>query len=640
MGFAKDIPVAKAKDAVIEAVAAGVTVERALEAVDRGYKAYEGWRARDPEFARRVDEARAARSQARARGVSAEGQVRQNMGFAEWRKAYLNFDTYPHQQQWIDVLEGVDPTPMLGCDWKPSNPKRIIVNVPPGHSKSQTITVDYATYKICMNPNIRILIVSKRQEMARKFLHQIKQRLTSSLFAKLQAAFAPEGGFKPDKGEGSFAQNLIYINGRDKDSKDPTVEVLGMGSQIYGARADLIILDDCIVLANAHEYEKQIEWLTSEVESRVKGGTILVVGTRLKPLDMYSELLNPDRYLSGRTPWSYLRQPMVLRFADDPKDWLTLWPRSSTPYDEADNEPDENGTYAMFDGPQAAKIRESRSAQVWSMVYQQMTMSDDATFKPVNVFGSVDRRRKPGPLTAGGLGHPAGGGDGLWTIASMDPAMAGDTFVLVGKVDRVNKRRWIENAWVQTQPSPTWIRETIKSITETFRVNEWVIESNAFQLFLTQDPEITSYLQNRGIRLIPHHTSKNKADPDFGVASLEPLFGTFHRTNDGAGREVHNGNNLIELPDPEYSAGIKALLEQLFTWEPGKRGKDLKMDGPMALWFFELRARILLNHGVGDDSGEGQDFVRLPHMNRRSSMRQTRRPTGVPFGGRRVVTSG
>jgi hypothetical protein len=633
----KDSSPEKAKELFLQLVQKGLTIDAICSAVGRTRTTYERWRASDKEFAQAVDRIRSARESAVENGVSQEG-VDKDIDFATWRKRYLGYDTYPHQAQWIDVLEGRDPKPLNGLDFDdnfhPGNRSRIIINTPPGHTKSQTITIDYVTYRICMDPNVRIIIVSKRREQAQKFLYAIKQRLTSKRFALLQETYAPKGGWAPQKGEGSFAANIIYVSGRTADHKDPTVEVLGLGSQIYGSRADLIILDDVVTLSNVNQYEDQITWLTSEVESRTKGGKILVVGTRLKSIDFYGELMNGDRYTKGVSPWTYLRQPMVLRFADDINDWITLWPKSSTAYDTSDETPDADGQYVMFDGEKADEIRSRSSALVWSMVYQQSPMNDDAVFKPTAVYGSMNRMRKPGPLTAGRLGHPMTGGDGMYTIASMDPAMTGDTFTLVGKVDRVTKLRWIEQAWVKTQPTPQYIRDLIKSVTVEYNVNEWVIEKNAFQVFLTKDEEILAFLHNRGVKLTPHFTGSNKADPDFGVASLETLFGTTHRLDEGAGREVHDHNNLIQLPDAEYSPGIKALVEQLFTWEPGIPGSKLKMDGPMALWFFELRARLIVgNRFVG--SGERTDFVKTRFTTLGAKNRQGTKPRSV-FANYRV----
>lgn len=624
--------VAAAKETVLAAVAAGKTVKEATAQAGRSPKTFESWRASDKEFARRVDELRSAfKSGGAAVAASSHNtRGRRDLTFAEWRKEFLNFDTYPHMQWMIDAIEGRDPGVPDGCLWDQRTPNRILINIPVFHAKTQTVTVDYVNYMICMNPDIRIAVVSKRQEMARKLLYQIKSRLTSNRFAKLQAAYAPEGGWKPANGEGSFTQNLLYVAGRSADNKDATVEALGIGGQIYGGRFDMIIMDDCVVLSNANEYEKQITWLESEVESRVKNGPIVIVGTRLSAQDLYSELRVDDRYLSGRSPWSYLRMPMVLEFADDPKDWVTLWPTTTTAPD-ASAVMREDGTYQMWDGEAADRVRNSKPPAVWSLVYQQQSHSADAAFHPVAVLGATDRQRRPGPLKAGALGHPRSGKEGMWTIASMDPAAAGDSFVVVGSVSRVTQERWIENAWV-SKGGTQWIREIIKQVTDEYGVNEWVIESNAFQLFLVQDPEIRTFLSSRGVKLTPHYSGRNKQDPDFGVMSLSGLFGTVRRINDGAGREVHNGDNLIRLPDQNYSVGVKALIEQLLTWEPGRRGKDLKMDGPMALWFFDLRARNILGFDRQQEAGQ-VTHVRNKFLSRRRQKKRGVAPAHLMEGG-------
>jgi len=602
------ISTADAKVKVAEQINRGASVIAAMATVGRGSKTYENWRATDSEFKSLIDTIRDNRKSAKERSVD---QDLANLDFASWRKQFLGQTTYPHQQAWVDLLEGRVPDLRDGEHIELHDPARIIVNVPPFHAKSQTLTVEYATYRICMNPNVRIIIISKRQDQANKFLYAIKQRLTSTRWASLQAAYAPEGGFRPSRGEGKWGANSLYVAGTSSGEKDPTVEALGLGAQIYGSRADLILMDDCIVLQNAHEYEKQIQWLESEVESRVRGGIIAIVGTRLASHDLYSELRNGERYLSGTSPWTYLRQPMVLRFADNPKDWETLWPKSSSPL-ETGQRPDEDGTYAAWPGEQAARIRSRKPARVWSLVYQQQEVSDDATFSPTCVLGSCERRRKSGLLHAGAWGHPRDGMEGQYVIASMDPAMTGDTFTLVGAVDKPTKRRRIMQAWVQGSPSPAYIRELIESTTIDYHVNEWVIEQNAFQLFLIYDEGIRSFLNNRGVKITPHYTSRNKQDPDFGVSSIAPLFGGLKRIESG-GRVEHDGNNLIELPDPDTSEGIRALIDQLISWVPGKKGKDLKQDGPMALWFFELRARELL--GIGRNDKKLQ-FLRNPYLSR------------------------
>jgi hypothetical protein len=619
---AKALSADEAKRVYLDGIAAGLSRLDALAPTGRSsIKTVDNWMASDREFAERVKDIRIGRTEAKTRGVD---QDVANIGFADWRKQFLGVDTFPHQQAWIDLLEGREYTPRQGETYEPSDLNRLIVNVPPFHAKSSTLTIDYPVYRICMNPNVRIIIVSKRLDQAKKFLYAIKTRLTSNRFAALQAAYAPEGGFKPDRADGaSWGMEKIYVRGVDSGEKDPTVEALGMGGQIYGSRADLIIMDDCIVMSNAGQSEQQIAWIESEVENRVRDGKILIVGTRLSPKDMYKELRNGDRYLSGRSPWGYLRQPAVLRYDEDPEKWETLWPYSTSPM-ETGQKPDENGMYPAWPGPRMHMERNKKPPRIWALVYQQEDISDDSVFHPTCVAGSVNRMRKPGPMAAGAPGHAPNGMEGQYIIASMDPAMTGDTFSLVMAVDKyadagkVNRR--ILNAWLKTSPTPAYIRDHIKMVTEQFGVDEWVIEQNAFQLFLIHDEDINRYLQQRGVKLTPHYTSRNKQDPDFGVASVAPLFGNLIQRPDGHRNGVdHAGDHIIELPDPDKSEGIKALIEQLTSWQPGKLGKELKMDGPMALWFAELRARSLM--GIGRKSQK--THLDNPYLSRSDRAKQS-----------------
>ena len=62
--------------------------------------------------------------------------------------------------------------------YEKGRPQYVLVNVPPEHAKSMTTSIDYPVYRICMDPNIRIMIVSKSQQKATEFIYAIKQRLT------------------------------------------------------------------------------------------------------------------------------------------------------------------------------------------------------------------------------------------------------------------------------------------------------------------------------------------------------------------------------------------------------------------------------------------------------------------------------
>ncbi len=607
---------AEAKKRALDCRGTGMSVADSMKTVGRSVKSWENWRAQDPEFRKTADEVAARVKRMRAAGKNEDFYA---LDFASWRKRFLEMDTYPHQQMWIDMLEGREPADLhSSMVYNSGRPDRVLLNTPPFHAKSATITRDYITYKLCMNPNYRVIIVSKTQQQAKKFLYSIRQILTSSVYAELQAAYSPEGGFKGVGESGGWTQNLIYLAGRESSEKDPSVEALGIGGQIYGARADLIVLDDAVTLSNSNDFEKQFTWINQEVSSRLKGGKLLVVGTRVATTDLYSFLLDGDNYLSGTSPWSYLSQPAVLEYAEKPEDWVTLWPRSSRPLDENDNVPDADGMFDAWSGPALHRVRESVSPSTWALIYMQQAVADDATFHPVSVWGSVDKRRKHGPLRPGEWGGRRGGMEGIHSILSIDPAGTGQAFALMYGVDRQTGERWVLDAWMHSGSSNvTLYGDLIQRWHDEFSYAELTIEKNA-GTWLLNDERIVRFCRDRGIKIVQHYTSDNKNSAAWGVASLAPLFGTTHRQGEG-GKPVHNDDNVIHIPGPDKNAAIKALLEQLITWQPGKRGNQLRQDGPMALWFAETCARTLLGFG---QRGNQQNFVRSRYLSRGQRARQ------------------
>ena len=619
----------EAKKRIVTLIGAGHTVAEACRQTGRAVKTYENYRASDADFRAAVDRARERAGKAKTAGRDPEVY---NLSFAEWRKRFLGRDTYAHQQLWIDVLEGRQPDLWHpGLYYKPGNPRRVLINTPPFHAKTSTITQEYVTYRLCLNPALRVLLISKTSEMAESFLYAIKTMLTDPEFAELQAAYAPPGGFKPERGRGAWKEKMIYLADRnldaaDKAAKDPSVVVAGIGGQIYSRRADLIIGDDMIDDGNAANFERQFKWFNRTVLSRNKTGHVIVVGTRVAPMDLYRFLQKGDNYVTGESPWTVLKTPAVLEYAESPKDWVTLWPKSSQILDEnGEDEADEDGMYPAWDGPALASVRADNDAQVWAMVYQQQDVSDNMTFHPTCVWGSVNGRRRPGPLHAGGWGHPREGMEGKRVILSIDPAGTGQAFLLLYAVDRASGKRWVLNAWIGSDTTPAWYADMIEQLHPQYNIHELVIEKNGYANWLIHDERIKRFCQSNGIVMVPHYTGDNKQDPDFGVASMSPLFGSLKRRSDGqadTGALDHDGNNLIELPDPDKSAGVKALVEQLCQWVPGKLGKDLRMDGPMALWFAELRARLYV-------MGRTENEVPATHARSRFTTARTRRRQGV-----------
>ena len=577
-----DMPMKEAQERVLIKLAEGLTITAAMATVNRNETTFRQWVMKSPEFKERSEKARLE-----GKGVKADLKDLKDISFPEFSEQFLDARLFPHQLNWLDLIEGRTPRWLpAGMTYEAGDPARVLINVPPEHAKSTTITTNYVVYRIVTNPNTRVIIVSKTQGMARKFLGAIKTRLSHPAYTKLQVAFGPNGGYKADATQ--WSADMIYLGtGRDSGEKDPTVQALGIGSQIYGARADLIIVDDAVMGSNAHEWEKQMEWLQKEVITRLgRYGKLIIVGTRVSPIDLYKELRNPSHWSGGKSPFTYCAMPAVLEFDEKPENWKTLWAKTTIQENEQD-EADADGLYPKWDGPSLFKRRSEVTPSVWAMVYQQEDVVEDSIFSPTAIAGSVQGMRKRGPLKEGTPGHPRRL-EGQYTIIGLDPAMAGATGAVVVTYNKADGKIYVLDCVNMTDPSPLKIQNLIEEWVLKYKPNELRIEINAHQKAYALDDGLRNWLSAHGCRLESHFTGKNKWDTSFGVASMSTLFGT---VRDGR----HQDDNIIELPSNEGSEGLKTLVQELITWKPDTRNPT---DCVMALWFAVIKIREMMQNNM------------------------------------------
>lgn len=606
----------QAKAAFIEGLAKGLTVDAALSAIGRSSQTtYRNWRRDDPTFAQRCDNVIARR-----RGGTLPNS-KQLPGFEQFSSEYLEEPLFWHQQQWVDVLEGREPRDLHPAQiYEPGDPQYLLINVPPGHAKSTTITQNLVTHRIVENPNLRVIIVSKARDLAGDFLFAIKERLSGSRYSELQADFGPPEGWQKTAKE--WAQFSITLGEKDDGQKDPTVQALGIGGQIYGKRADLIILDDCIDTTNSNEADKQLRWLQMMVVSRLSAwGTLLVIGTRVGSGDLYKRLRED---FAGQ--WTYFASPAILEPSEDPAEERALWPRSTVPcgcrqcVKNGRTEPDADGLYPKWDGTHLRRVRGFLSPNTWALAYMQTDVSEDQIFPEAAVKAALNRQRIAGLLDPKNPGARPEGMNGLYVICSMDPALSGGTAAVALALDTKTGKRWVLEVFNKSNMTPATIHQLIRAWTQKYQPREWRVEKNAMQGMLTQDEELRQFLNARGCRLVEHFTDKGKWDDDFGVAGMAPLF---LAGLDSEGKPT--GRPLIDLPHNRVTGGSAAnavdqLVTQLVSWaplEPGKRARPGTTDIVMALWFAEIRCRELVN---GRDQQAG--FAKNPYLTRGGRGRQ------------------
>ena len=578
----QDLSKIEAQERVLLQLEQGNTITGAMATVNRNDTTFRQWVMQSPEFKERSEKARLM-----GKGVKADLKEIKDIAFPDFCEQFLDSPLFDHHLSWYDIIQGEEPRWIHpSMTYEPGALNRVLINVPPEHAKSTVITINYVVHKIVTNPNARVIIVSKTQGMARKFLGAIKTRLSHPNYTKLQVAFGPNGGYKADATQ--WSADMIYLGtGRDSGEKDPTVQALGFGSQIYGARADLIILDDVVMGSNAHEWEKQLEWIQKEVITRLgRHGKLVIVGTRISSVDLYKMIRDPGQWTGGKSPFTYFSQPAVLEFDEKPENWKTLWPKSNMQENEIDGA-DANGLFPKWDGPSLFTRRSEVAPSVWAMVYQQEDVQEDSIFSPTCVAGSVNGMRKRGPLKAGVPGHPKNT-ESTYTVIGLDPAMAGATGAVVVSYSRTDGMIYVLDCINMTEPTPAKIQDLIEDWVDKYRPQELRIEINAHQKAYALDENLRNFLASYGCQLNSHFTGKNKWDTSFGVASMATLFGN---TRDGRFQD----NNLIELPSNEGSEGLKTLVQQLITWKPDTKNPT---DTVMALWFAIIRIRELMQQST------------------------------------------
>lgn len=593
----KAIPIAEAKRKVIDQIAAGSKIGDAMRSVARTYNTYRDWYNDDPVFKAEVQYLRSLAE--RAAREKKQGVVGEPVpDFETFARDYLHQPLYLHQLRMWDLLQGKPPRDLHpSMVYRPGRAARILCNWPPDHAKTTSISINFVVWLIHRNPDVKVVIVSKTQGMARKMLGAIKFRLSDASYRDMHLRFAPSGGWKdPDN---SWTQTEIYVKGRGTGDKDPTVQALGIGGHLQGARSDFIILDDVVDRGNAGMWEDQADWLAQIVTSRLPDddeelsthadapGKLIILGTRNAPVELYQVLRDDFVDYDGNPVYTYFSQPAVLEYGATPEDWVTLWP---TVLDKHGNQ------RRKWDGKALAKRRgDVRSEALWALTFQQQDVSEDATFPAEAVQASVNNARHAGLIAEEGPGACRGerGMRGLYVVGGLDPATVGHTAMLVMGVDRLTRRRFVLDAVNEAGMSPHVLRQHMKRLTKEYTIREWRVERNAFQRFLTQDEPLRMWLASVGCTLKEHFTTgKNKWDEDFGVASLAALYLSCVQPAEGGRLKKIPGGGMIELPSTRLSAPIAELVDQLVTWAPESKGT--KTDLIMALWFAEIAARDFL----------------------------------------------
>ncbi len=432
-----DAYLAWAQEAFIELIREGWNYTKAAEFLGyRGYQWVYQLRTKDPVWWAEVQAARSGHlGQWELPDLS-------GMSFEDFVGDYFGIEFAEHQKRIAGALE--DPLANM-----------ILVLGHPESGKSTQVSLWYPTYALAVNPDVRIALVSKATDKANDLLTRVKRYLTEEhLYADApRNLIADFNGFKPAHGDLSWSASQIFIRHRKSGERDPTIQALGIGKQIYGTRIDKLILDDSLVLDNQVsevQRERLDRWFTSEARSRALQGQTVVNGTRLFPLDLYGV---------WRKRWAehpLYREVIIPAILDEYTDserpsWPEHWDLDGYNLTEAIG--GEEIVVGYKQGLRDIRKEFLDNVDQWKLVYQQ---------QDVELGGSVFNQAHADKAIELGKDRELGQYfEHERLILAVDPATSARAAVLVIAVDPASKIRTVIDGWTGSKLGTTGMRQQL-----------------------------------------------------------------------------------------------------------------------------------------------------------------------------------
>ena len=222
--------------------------------------------------------------------------------------------------------------------------KRLIINMPPRHTKSEFASYLLPAWFLGKFPNKKIIQTSHTAELAVGFGRKVRNLVDQEVYTKI---FPGVGLQQDSKAAGRWATN-----------KGGDYFAIGVGGAVTGKGADLLIIDDphseqeaALAEVNPEIYDKTYEWYTSGPRQRLQpGGAIVVVMTRWSKKDLTARVLKAEAERGG-DDWEVIEFPAILP-SEQP-----LWPE-------------------FWSETELKALREELPFPKWMAQYQQNPTSD------------------------------------------------------------------------------------------------------------------------------------------------------------------------------------------------------------------------------------------------------------------------
>ena len=220
--------------------------------------------------------------------------------------------------------------------------KRLIVNMPPRHSKSEFASYLMPSWFLGRNPKLKIIQATMNTELAVRFGRKVRDLIADPIYAEI----FPDTDLKQDS----------QAAGRWETSAGGEYFAAGVGAAMTGRGADLLIIDDPHSEQDAlssSAYDTAYEWYTSGPRQRLQpGGTIIIVQTRWSKKDLTGRLLGAQARDLMADQWDVVEFPAILP-SGEPL-WHEFWKKE-----------------------ELLKVKASLSVGKWNAQWQQNPTSEE-----------------------------------------------------------------------------------------------------------------------------------------------------------------------------------------------------------------------------------------------------------------------
>jgi predicted phage terminase large subunit-like protein len=192
--------------------------------------------------------------------------------------------------------------------------KRLIVNMPPRHTKSEFASYLLPAWFLGQHPEKKVIQTAHTAELAVGFGRKVRNLFGDTAFKQVFPATSLRADSK--------------AAGRWNTNKGGEYFAIGVGGAVTGKGADLLIIDDphseqdaALGAYNPEVFDKVYEWYTSGPRQRLQpGGSIIVVMTRWSKRDLTGKIIDASMRRDGADEWEVIELPAIMPSGNP------LWP--------------------------------------------------------------------------------------------------------------------------------------------------------------------------------------------------------------------------------------------------------------------------------------------------------------------------